>query len=409
MATRAADATIKGYYYQFDTSILKLLDLKSDTDSIVIEGIEDIDIESASETTTVQCKYLSKPRFINSAVREPISLMLDHFTNPSTPNDLKYVLYTHFENETAGNEPDIDLTKLKDILTYSENKVEKHYEIEKGITDDQLKVFLSQFKLIFGTEFYTQQSQILQKFRTTFSCSEFEADTHFYNNALRVVVDKAIKKDINDRKITRLDFFTAIDVRKKLFNEWFIAIRNKKEYLKQSSQSLKSLRALEPSRSKIILVGNNLVSADNTQLPLAAFIENATAKFYKPNSSMRNAKPLTFIIDADKAILHNLKKELIQREVIFNDGYEELEFSSTIFNIEPIINTSKNGAKISKASYLVKLISKETFMTNISGINSPSIFICFSDEDFPTRFSSGQFFEFKYCENLQDAFKIIAS
>ena len=72
MSSRTAEATIKGYYYQFDTSILKLLELPNDTDSIVVEGIEDIDISTASEQTAIQCKYLSRPKFINSSVREPI-------------------------------------------------------------------------------------------------------------------------------------------------------------------------------------------------------------------------------------------------------------------------------------------------------------------------------------------------
>jgi hypothetical protein len=41
MASRAANVTIRGYYYQFDTSILKILELTLDTDSITIEGVED--------------------------------------------------------------------------------------------------------------------------------------------------------------------------------------------------------------------------------------------------------------------------------------------------------------------------------------------------------------------------------
>src|SRR5450830_488922 len=81
MRTRAADATIKGYYYQFATSILQLLDLQFDTDAITVEGIEDIDIKTTTETTAIQCKYLSMPRLINSVVRKPIILMLDHFVN----------------------------------------------------------------------------------------------------------------------------------------------------------------------------------------------------------------------------------------------------------------------------------------------------------------------------------------
>jgi len=177
MATREAFATIKGYYYQFDTSILKLMELQNDLDSIIVEGIEDIDIKTATEDTTIQCKYLSKPRFINSAVREPIILMLDHFINPTTPNNYKYTLYAHFENEAPGNEPIIDLPKLKDILSYSEKKVEKHYEIEKGITNATLDAFLLQFKFTFGLEFFAQQQIVIEKLRNKFHCSAFEADT----------------------------------------------------------------------------------------------------------------------------------------------------------------------------------------------------------------------------------------
>ena len=51
MHSRAATPTIKGYYYQFDTSILELLKLKKDTDKILIEGIEDIDIHKDNDLT----------------------------------------------------------------------------------------------------------------------------------------------------------------------------------------------------------------------------------------------------------------------------------------------------------------------------------------------------------------------
>ena len=79
MASRAANATIKGYYYQFDTTILKILELKNDNDFVTVEGIEDIDIHTANDVTAVQCKYLSKPKLINSVIREPIMLMIDNF------------------------------------------------------------------------------------------------------------------------------------------------------------------------------------------------------------------------------------------------------------------------------------------------------------------------------------------
>ncbi|MGN6648095.1 MAG: DUF4297 family anti-phage-associated protein, partial [Cytophaga sp.] len=259
MKIRTADATIKGYYYQFDSSIFELLQLPSDTDTITIEGIEDIDINTATDATTIQCKYLSKPRFINSAVREPIILMLEHFVN-NTTNSLNYILYAHFENETPGTEPQMSLEKLKEILTYTENKVEKLYHIENNITDKQLNDFLKRFNVVFGKEFYSQQKEVIQKLKNQFNCSsDFEADTLYYNNALRIIIDKSIMKKKSQRKITKRDFLKGIDNKKRLFNDWFIKLRSKKEYLKSISQNLKSTRALEASRTKIILIGREII------------------------------------------------------------------------------------------------------------------------------------------------------
>lgn len=407
MTTRAADSTIKGYYYQFDTTILKLLELTSETDSITIEGIEDIDINTATDSTTIQCKYLSKPRFINSAVREPIILMLDHFVaNPTNP--LNYVLYAHFENEKQGNEPKIDIVKLKEILTYTQDKVVKQHHIDKKITDTQLNAFLKKFDFVFGKEFSVQQKEVLQKLKTHFSCSsDFEADTLYYNNALRIVIDKAIKKQKNQREITKRDFIQGIDTKKRLFNEWFIKLRSKKEYIKTISQNLKSTRALEASRAKIVFIGKEIIEANNTELPIETFVENLIAKYFKLNSALRDAKPITIILECDESSLKEIKRRLISSCIVFNDGFEHIHFSSLIFNAKPIITKSSNGTKIINSSYLIKLISKNTFDSNLADIEAPTVFISFSKNEVSKQFDTGQFFDYKYCETLKDVFQVL--
>lgn len=409
MTIRAADATIKGYYYQFDTSILKLLELDAGTDSITVEGIEDIDIKTATENTAIQCKYLSKPRFTNSAVRVPITLMLDHFVNPSTPNDYNYVLYAHFENENPGNEPSIDIVKLKDILTYKEKNVPKCYHTENGILDSQLSGFLKQFKLVFGKEFNAQQSEVVEKLKNKFNCSDYEADTLYYNNALRIVIDKAIKQNTSQRVLTKSEFISGIDCSKKLFNEWFIRLRSKKEYLSLIAKELKSTGALQPNRHKIIVIGKDILTTDNSELPIQNLIENLVFKYYKPNSALRDAKPISIALDCDLDTLIGIKKELIKSDISFNDGYEGISFSSHHFNKEPIINTNQNGTKILKSSYSIKLISRECLLNNISTIQKPSVLLNFSREDFPSTFTRGQYFDLKYCENLKDINKLIVS
>jgi hypothetical protein len=408
MSSRAADATIKGYYYQFDTAILKLLELPTNTDHIVVEGIEDIDINIASETTTVQCKYLSKPNFINSAVREPIILMLDHFVSPATPNNLNYTLYAHFENETPGSEPSIDLARLKEILTYKENKIQKVYHTDKGISDHQLTSFLTKFKFVFGKEFSAQQKLVLSKLKGAFSCTDFEADTYFYNNALRLIIDKAILADVGKRKIIKSDFIRDIDSRKKLFNEWYIKLRSKKDYLTIVANSLKSAKALEPSRSKCIIIGNELFSADNSELPPVTLIENLINKYYRMSISLRNAKPLLLVLDCDNTLLVDLKKKLITNSIHFNDGYEHIAFNADALNRSPVINTTASNTKIAQSSFSIKIVSLHTFVTHLSDIDLPKVVLHFAKAECPYAKSDDyQWFDIKYCENLKDISTLI--
>ncbi len=407
MSSRAADATIKGYYYQFDTSILKLLELLNDSDNIDIEGIEDIDINTATGSELIQCKYLSKPKFINSAVRDPIILMLNHFVDPSTPNNFKYVLYAHFKDQVTGSEPLIDLAKLKDILTYSVAKVKKYYYREHSINDTALNSFLANFKFIFGKEFSVQQDEVIRKLMAQFNCSYFEADSYLYNNALRVIIDKARMPDLVDRNVRRNDFLLAIDCKKKLFNEWFIKLRSKKEYISSIRRDLNTTRFYGPEKPKIIFIGNEILEANNSELPLISFIENLISKYYKRNVSSRSAKPLGIILDASNAEILLIKKQLIQNEISFNDGCEHINFSPSIFNAAPIITTSKNGQKLVNSSYLIKLIGLDTFRANFSSITPPGAFIKFSKDHVPEQFSSGQLIEIKYCNDLKEVTDIL--
>jgi hypothetical protein len=407
MSTRSAEATIKGYYYQFDTSILKLLELNNDADSITVEGIEDIDINTATDAETIQCKYLSKPKFINSSVREPIILMLDHCIKPTTPNHLIFALYAHFNDEPPG-EHTIDLDKIKTILNYTENGMKKCHYLDNSITDNQLNNFLTRFKLIFGQEFKNQQLQVMQKLKTKFSCTDFEADTHFYNNALRIILDKAIIPDATQRQITKSQFLTAIDCRKKLFNIWYIKLRSKKEYLKSVKVNLRASKALLPSRSKYLFIGSDILNNNNSELPFNSFIQNIIDKYYKLNSALRNAKPVTLIIDCDKDTLLGFKKGLINNNIPFNDGYEEIEFNTDFFNSEPIINTTRNNTKIQRSSFLVKIISLETFRNNINQIMTPKVVLHFSKNECPYSSSDNyQYFDIKYCDNLKNLFNLL--
>ena len=91
--SRVADSTIKGFIYQFNKTILEILDSPKAT--IHVEGIvEDVDkYEADNSITAIQCKYHeSSEKFILSLIYKPIILMIKTFL--MRPHDnISFVLF----------------------------------------------------------------------------------------------------------------------------------------------------------------------------------------------------------------------------------------------------------------------------------------------------------------------------
>jgi len=87
--------------------------------------------------------------------------------------------------------------------------------------------------------------------------------------------------------------------------------------------------------------------------------------YYK--KAVYTIKPLTLVI-SDNAI-DGVKKELIKKKIVFNDGYEKIYFNSELFFRDPIINRKIIGKSSSDSlesiSFKLRIISHSTF-TNIS-------------------------------------------
>jgi len=94
MCDRSANETIKGYFYQFDYSILKLLELNELEDEIVIECIEDVDISSENNYIAIQCKYYEGTEYNHSVIAPNRFFLLE--INPVNYNRvvLKDIIYT---------------------------------------------------------------------------------------------------------------------------------------------------------------------------------------------------------------------------------------------------------------------------------------------------------------------------
>lgn len=106
--SREATATIKGYYYQFDLFILELLQLPNDSDSVCLEGVEDIDRIIDGHTDAIQCKYYEGTTCSPSVVGKAIRPMLRHFAG-SDDDSLSYSMYGKYESGQGSIPEEIDV------------------------------------------------------------------------------------------------------------------------------------------------------------------------------------------------------------------------------------------------------------------------------------------------------------
>ncbi|MFB8726798.1 MULTISPECIES: DUF4297 family anti-phage-associated protein [Enterococcus] len=253
MNNRDATDTIKGYFYQFDHYIVKILKSLDDNALIYTEGIEDIDIVNLNETTAVQCKYYEKTEYNHSVIKESILFMIRHF-NENKDKNIHYHIYGHYKSGQEKLPKDFDIEFLKvNFLSYVRNKKKFEEHIILNLSDRELSQFLKQLKIdINGLSFDEQNKQIIDNLRLIFSCNDMEAE-YVYNNALKLVKDISVKPDIKDRVITKKDFLTKINNKESLFNEWYLNLRSNEDFFKMMKNKHFSSFNLSP-HTRIILI-----------------------------------------------------------------------------------------------------------------------------------------------------------
>ena len=211
------------------------MDLASSTDAIAVECIEDIDLHEASDVTAIQCKYYAKSEYNHSVIKNAIKHMLSHYkeVKDGIKTKVKYIIRGHYSSGQEKLDANFDINFLKKhFLTYRTDKVTYYHHLELGLSDQDLMDFRSLLKVdINAMEYEEQYKSVIDKLLTHFSTTSFSAEFFYYNNALRVIKELAIRNLTADRTITKDSFLAQIDTSSILFNEWFVQKKGKKHHL----------------------------------------------------------------------------------------------------------------------------------------------------------------------------------
>ena len=320
---RSAVSTIKGYFYQFDSTILNIFELKENHDSITIEGIEDFDISDDNGFTAVQCKYYSETEYNHSLIAEAVRFMLKDFKErKNNGKDLvNYKLYGYYQKGQDKLPESITIEFLKQhFLTYTHNKVKHNFEKQLNLTDIELIDFITCLQIDIRAEDYSQQIRsVLLKIQEYFNCSSFEAEHYYYNSALKVIKEYAVKKDSKERVINKKTFIQSIDKKEILFNEWFILYKSQKEiFVNLRRQYFTSLNVYPFERFFLIDVDH--MNYLRTEIKdIIYFISNKWSKLSKRTPSP--FCPYIYIHNIGNKELIDLKNDLYSEGFRFEDGF----------------------------------------------------------------------------------------
>ncbi|MFG3432801.1 hypothetical protein [Lysinibacillus fusiformis] len=384
---RSADSGILGFTYQFLQTAIQILKLKDSNAIITIEGIEDLDITSASETELVQYKYHEAQQFTPSSINKPIALMFKHFAENYEEHktwNTSYTLFSYFgQKRTNGSEKDIvkiqNIEELKKILNYADAK-----KIMEGVEWKALheNKFLNYVNFHKADEFNQAKTQLLTILCETFRIKVDESNVFYFPNAIHYINQLAIKKDINERTITKQQFLDYLKSHSQIVELAIIErLYGREQYINDIKKYL-SIKNVKPNTFSHVFHLFNI----NFQTPRLII---DLAKKFVINNAKRDVHPMTIVVHAEAEEVFKLKQDLLKinfnenQNVVFNDGYEDYYFNSEWFNSPPLLVLQRNGQKIESASYNYRIISYETFLKSSIRLENPHHFI-FSDSEIYT-------------------------
>lgn len=327
---REATASIRGYFYQLDASLLEILNAGLN-ESIVIEGIEDFDRYTDEGVIYGQVKYYAEQNLTDSVLRDPLHKLFVHFhgLEEAQRAGRKYLLYGHF-SEVKIDIGELSVERFKSVMEYRKEvkaadgtKSYKKKSLLDGMAapDGLIEVFCKSFSIQISTEFSEHRNLVIEAIRKNQNVSRFEAEGFHYPMAFDYIATLATKKDHNDRKVTRLDLQELLKGTQAIHNRWLLREKDASEYAEHMKRLYFSLTNGAGIVRAFIIECNAATDGSVVYDQLRAIGNNwSSAKQRRIQNSERYA-PFILLRGADEKLIMQVKSMLFDTGTVFVDGF----------------------------------------------------------------------------------------
>jgi hypothetical protein len=334
--SRAADYAIQGFLYQFNKTMLAILN-SQDGSIVTVEGIvEDIEITMPTAMTVIQCKYHEASEgFTASSIFKPSLQMMDHFHANSSIN-IHYILFAHFPGVNPLAKPTVGKTELQAALDSKNKDLQTYITTLRGNID--LDKFLSRFSMEFGETLDDLVAQVCDALKTN-GVPATDIDTLAYPNAINMIAGISVKHAPADRKITKRQFLENLKlIRKTAISRWTMALRTRKHLLDARRKQLKT-HLDKNSRLRYFVIDSK--SLEDYDSAIILFITDYLEKYhFKPAHISTPVLCLRTTTDGFQNVLYRL----FQKGVVSTDGYIGGHFDESHFFREPLSRKDSGGA-----------------------------------------------------------------
>lgn len=319
---------IRGFNFQYDHTVQKILDQQNENEIIEIEQVEDI----SDSNCIIQVKYKEKSNFTNSSVKKPICKLLELFKTDTRQS----ILYAYFKKQEEG-EKQLTLVELNAIL--GDCKVgNTQYEFNEGLKSR----FLTKFKIKFTNRYHKQFEELISKICEEFNCDEDEAQIYYCN------IYKYIERKVLDnppelkqyRTCSKRELKILIEKNNELiFYKQYSNFKGKEKYYRLVKNKYFTGLNTGDFERFFILTFNSYNLMD-----IKDFIYRVKDKFYKTSIIKHTVRinspaPYIFLNGITSEDLKLIKMQLQLDDIVFRDGYA---FQNSSFYLPNLLERCNN-------------------------------------------------------------------
>jgi len=342
--SRSAEATIKGFNYQFDASIQLLLDADLH-DEATVEGIEDVDVSDGNSVKAVQCKYYEGTSLTNSTLREIVKPMIED--DQARTSKITYFIYGYFR--TKNEFPLDDTARFKaEVLTYTKTingkKVVNNIADELNLSAAELESFLGRLKFTYTRKYGPHKDAVIDSLRDEMNCSLDEAKSLYYPNAFAFVAELATKSTAAARTITKERLLAEIDAKQVIFHHWLLKEKEDVVFCRTMRRNFFTHTNISPYARFFIIECSGSESVHELKEVLLTICRKWSSHRKQRLKPRDRFAPYVLLRNCGSAKLTTLKTELYDTGESFVDGYP---FRGSTFTQDHIHSDQTNEFRVS--------------------------------------------------------------